>query len=104
VLERSFGLHSRKTNLLSFPPDQLRLYLRISKKMNGLALSPVMDAFCSICQMRIRPQLVNEIMEMKKIVTCEACGRILYWRKSQDEDVTEELADNPDKVDDSTAG
>lgn len=94
----------REALLAQIPPDQLRLYLRISKKMNGLALSPVMDAFCSICQMRVRPQLVNEIMEMKKIVICEACGRILYWQKSRDEDVPEELADNPDKVDDSTAG
>lgn len=94
----------REALLAQIPPDQLKLYLRISKKMNGLVLSPVMDAFCSICQMRIRPQLVHDIMEMKKIIMCEACGRILYWQKLQDEDVPEEKADNPDKADDSTAG
>ena len=87
-----------------FPPDQLKLYLRISKKMNGVALSPVTDDFCSLCQMRIRPQMLNELMEMKKIIICEACGRILYWQKPKDEDIPEEKLDNPDKADDSSAG
>ncbi len=85
------------------PPDQVKLYNRIREKLNGVALSPITDDFCSLCQMRIRPQLVNEIMEMKKIITCEACGRILYWLKPAAEDIPEEKADDPDKVDDSTA-
>jgi predicted nucleic acid-binding Zn-ribbon protein len=85
------------------PPDQLRLYLRISKKMSGIGMSPVTDDFCSLCQMRIRPQLLNELVERKKIILCEACGRILYWQKPQDEEEEEEKADNPNKVDDSTA-
>lgn len=94
----------RESLVPQIPPDQLRLYLRISKKMSGLAMSPVTDDFCSLCQMRIRPQLLNEIMEMKKIIVCEACGRILFWQKPRDkEDEREEIADNPDKVDDSTA-
>jgi len=92
----------RESLLPLIPPDQLKLYLRINKKMNGLAMSSVTDDFCSLCQMRIRPQLLNEIMEMKKIITCEACGRILYWPKPKDEEgEEEEKADNPDKVDDS---
>jgi predicted nucleic acid-binding Zn-ribbon protein len=83
------------------PPDQIRLYNRIRAKLNGVALSPVTDDFCSLCQMRIRPQLVNEIIEMRKIITCEACGRILYWPKPPVEDIPEEKADDPDKADDS---
>ena len=95
-------LKEREELLPRIPPDQLKLYLRISKKMGGLALSPVTDDFCSLCQMRIRPQLLNELMEMKKIILCEACGRILYWKKPPvKEDEAEERADNPDRVDDS---
>ena len=93
----------RRAILPLIPPDQIKLYNRIRAKLNGVALSPVTDDFCSICQMRIRPQLVNEIMEMKKIITCEACGRILYWPKPRSEDIPEEKADDPDKVDDSAA-
>ena len=93
----------RQDILLLIPPDQIKLYNRIRAKLNGVALSPVTDDFCSICQMRIRPQLVNDIMEMRKIITCEACARILYWPKPPAEDIPEEKADDPDKVDDSTA-
>lgn len=93
----------RESLIPLIPPDQVRLYLRISKKMDGIALSRVTDDFCSLCQMRIRPQLLNEIMEMRKIIVCEACGRILYWQKPRDEEAEdEEKTDNPDKVDDTT--
>jgi len=92
----------REAIIPQIPPDQVKLYNRIRGKLAGVALSPVTDDFCSICQMRIRPQLVNEIMEMRKIITCEACGRILYWPKPAAEDVPEEKADDPDRVDDST--
>lgn len=91
----------RESLIPQIPPDQLRLYLRISKKMNGVGMSPVTDDFCSLCQMRIRPQLLNELVEKKKIILCEACGRILNWQKPRDEE--EEKTDNPNKVDDSTA-
>lgn len=83
------------------PPDQIRLYDRIAKKMKGVALSPITDDFCSLCQMRVRPQMLNEIMEMNKIITCEACSRILYWQKPAGKNIPEEKLDNPDKIDDS---
>jgi uncharacterized protein len=85
------------------PPDQLRLYDRVAHKMKGVAMSPVTDDFCSLCQLRIRPQMLNDIMEMNKVITCEACSRILYYKKSADKDVPEEKLDNPDKVDESSA-
>ena len=96
-------IKERRAILPLIPPDQIKLYNRIRAKLNGVALSPVTDDFCSICQMRIRPQLVNEIMEMKKIITCEACARILYWPKPRSEDIPEEKVDDPDKIDDSAS-
>ncbi len=62
------------------PPEQLGLYLTIYEKNNGVALSPVTDDFCSICQIRIRPQIINELIAGDKIILCENCGRILYWK------------------------
>jgi uncharacterized protein len=61
------------------PPEQLDLYLSIYEKNNGVALSPVTDDFCSICQIRIRPQMINELIAGDIIMLCENCGRILYW-------------------------
>ncbi len=93
----------RETLRPQIPPDQIRLYDRVAKKMKGVAMSPVTDDFCSLCQLRIRPQMLNDIMEMNKVITCEACSRILYAKKPADKDVPEEKLDNPDKVDDSPA-
>jgi len=86
---RDVLLKEREAILPTIPPDQARLYLRISRKMSGVAMSPVTDDFCSICQMRVRPQMLDDLMAMKEIMTCEACGRILYWVKPPEEEEDE---------------
>ena len=63
------------------PSEQLNLYLKIFKKKRGIALSLVNEEFCSMCHMRIRPQVINELKGKDKIILCENCGRILYWGK-----------------------
>ena len=59
--------------------EQLRLYEAIAQKKGGVPLSPVKGEFCAMCHMRIRPQMLNEIRDKSKLITCENCGRILYW-------------------------
>jgi predicted nucleic acid-binding Zn-ribbon protein len=61
------------------PADQMKLYMSIFNKKNGAAMSAVKGEFCSLCHVRIRPQMINEIRERTKIYLCENCGRILYW-------------------------
>jgi predicted nucleic acid-binding Zn-ribbon protein len=34
---------------------------------------------------RIRPQVLNELLSTRKLILCENCGRILYWREQTDE-------------------
>jgi predicted nucleic acid-binding Zn-ribbon protein len=63
------------------PSNQINLYNNIFEKKDGIALSPVTDDFCSMCQIRIRPQVLNELKEKKEIILCENCGRILYWKE-----------------------
>ena len=68
------------------PPDQLELYHKIAAKRQGIALSPVHDEFCSLCHMRIRPQVINELKAGQTIILCENCGRILYWEELSEEE------------------
>ena len=76
----------RAAILPGIPAEQVKLYNRIHIKKGGTALSKVTDDFCSLCQMRVRPQLLDELIGRKAIIMCEACGRILYWtRESGDE-------------------
>jgi predicted nucleic acid-binding Zn-ribbon protein len=78
-------LEEEKENLLpKIPSDQMKLYKQISRKKNGIVLSPVTDEFCTMCHMRIRPQMVNELIAGSQIITCENCGRILYYKKNSD--------------------
>ena len=73
-------LTEKKEKLMtSIPDDQIRLYLKIFKSKNGTALSPITDEFCSLCHMRVRPQVLNELRGNEKLILCENCGRILYW-------------------------
>lgn len=79
-------LGQRREELLpSIPPEQFNLYLRISHKKGGTALSPVTDDFCSLCHVRVRPQVLNELLSAGKLILCENCGRILYWREQKAE-------------------
>jgi predicted nucleic acid-binding Zn-ribbon protein len=75
-------LVQEKEKLLNqIPPSQSKLYTDLLRKKNGIALSPVKGEFCSMCHMRVRPQVINELKVEKEIIFCENCGRILYWLK-----------------------
>lgn len=78
------ALNQEKEKLINkIPADQTRLYLKIFNSKNGIPLSPVTGEFCSLCHMRVRPQVLNELKENEKLILCENCGRILYWPKKK---------------------
>ena len=72
-------LKEKEALLPNIPADQITLYNEISSKSNGIALSPVAGEFCSMCHMRIRPQILNELKEENSIILCENCGRIIHF-------------------------
>jgi predicted nucleic acid-binding Zn-ribbon protein len=79
------ALEKEKEELLpKIPSDQMKQYNEISHKKNGIVLSPVTDEFCTMCHMRVRPQMVNELIAGREIITCENCGRILHYIKKSD--------------------
>jgi len=90
--QRSKEEEGKKTKLLKnkerllpkIPPIQVSLYLKIYNNKNGIALSPVRDEFCSMCHMRIRPQMLNELKSENELILCENCGRILYWQEEKE--------------------
>jgi predicted nucleic acid-binding Zn-ribbon protein len=78
-------LTKKKEKLVtSIPDDQIRLYLKIFKSKQGIVLSPITEEFCSLCHMRVRPQVLNELKGNEKLILCENCGRILYWPEKKD--------------------
>jgi predicted nucleic acid-binding Zn-ribbon protein len=83
--EKLKDLEAKREELLpKIPSDQMTLYKQIAKTKNGIVLSPVNEEFCSMCHMRVRPQMVNELIAGTQIITCENCGRILYFVKKSE--------------------
>jgi len=57
-------------------------YERI-RKGRGVAVSEVSAGRCSRCNMTLRPQFFQDLKKADKIMTCESCGRILYYNPPQ---------------------
>ncbi|MGE0101354.1 MAG: zinc ribbon domain-containing protein [Blastocatellales bacterium] len=60
--------------------DARATYERLSKMKSGTPLAEARDYSCLACRMKIRPQVFNDIRRAEKIITCENCGRILYFK------------------------
>ena len=54
-------------------------YERIRGARQGIAVAPVRDDRCSACNVRLRPQLVEEIHAGHTIQSCESCARMLFF-------------------------
>jgi len=79
--EKLAKLLTERTPLLeTLSPDTRSTYDRMSKIKSGLALSEALDYKCLACRMTIRPQVFNDIRRGETLITCENCGRILFFR------------------------
>jgi uncharacterized protein len=72
-------LKERKEIEKSITTDELvPRYERVRKHRGGIAVGPARNEVCEICQVRIRPQVFQEIRKNDQIIACDACQRILY--------------------------
>mgnify|MGYP005809759791 CR=1 FL=1 len=58
--------------------DLLRHYDRVLK-LRGSALSEASDQKCLACNVMLRPQVYNDVRADQQVLTCDSCGRILYY-------------------------
>ncbi|HET6267600.1 MAG TPA: C4-type zinc ribbon domain-containing protein [Acidobacteriota bacterium] len=74
------GLKGRRQGWVDqIPQELLEIYERTAHHRKGIAMAEARDAMCQVCQMRIRPQLFQEIKRNDTIITCESCSRILFF-------------------------
>jgi uncharacterized protein len=73
-------LQSRRQELSHVLSDAVReLYERVRSVRRGVAVAEVRDGCCTRCNVRLRPQAYNDVRTGESIVSCESCGRILYY-------------------------
>ena len=61
------------------PREALAIFARIAHGRRGLAMAEARDGLCTVCHVRLRPQVFNEVRRNAAIVQCDSCTRILYF-------------------------
>jgi predicted nucleic acid-binding Zn-ribbon protein len=60
-------------------PSALSVFESVAKTRRGLAVAEARDGLCSVCHVRLRPQVYQDVRRNSQIVQCESCQRILYY-------------------------
>ena len=71
---------ARGAVVASVEPRLMSLFEQVAKVRKGVALSmATRDGLCSICHVRMRPQVFQQVRANDSVVQCDSCQRILYW-------------------------
>jgi uncharacterized protein len=61
-------------------PKVVALFEQLAKARKGVAISAATrDGLCSVCHVRMRPPVFQQVRQNDTIIQCEHCQRILYW-------------------------
>ena len=63
----------------SLDPGVLRMFEMIARKRNGVAVAEARNGICSVCHVRLRPQVFNTVLRNEEILQCDSCNRILFF-------------------------
>jgi len=69
---------TRGTVAKQLSPEALRLFEHVSKQRKGMAVAEARDGSCSVCHVRMRPQMYNEVRRGENLIQFESCLRILF--------------------------
>jgi len=69
----------RKALVEALDQQVLAIFELISKRRNGVAVAEARDGICTICHVRLRPQVFNTVRRNDAIIQCDSCQRILYF-------------------------
>jgi len=69
----------RKKLVADIDRHVLRIFETTAKGRKGVAVAEAKDGLCTICHVRLRPQVFNEVRKNESIIQCDSCRRILYF-------------------------
>jgi predicted nucleic acid-binding Zn-ribbon protein len=59
--------------------EALAIFERAAHGRKGIAVAEARDGLCTVCHVRLRPQVFNDVRRNAAIIQCESCTRILYY-------------------------
>ena len=80
-LQQKVGvLKTERATLVSQLAGQaLSVFEMVSRRRNGVAMAEAKDGVCTICHVRLRPQVFNTVRRNEAVIQCDHCQRILYF-------------------------
>jgi predicted nucleic acid-binding Zn-ribbon protein len=72
-------------------PATYQRYERARKARKGIAVAEVVGGRCSVCNITLRLQYIQDLKKSEEIMVCESCQRILYYNPPPES--FEDLAD-----------
>ncbi len=77
TLER---LAAGRTELVrDLDPAVLTMFELVARRRNGIAVAEARDGICTVCHVRLRPQVFNTVRRNEQIIQCDSCQRVLYF-------------------------
>jgi hypothetical protein len=70
---------SRQGVMAELPAPVLALFEQVSKGRRGVAVAEAREGHCTSCNVRLRPQVFNDIRKNDSLIQCDTCQRILYF-------------------------
>lgn len=59
--------------------EALSTFDLVSRRRNGVAIAEAKDGICTVCHVRLRPQVFNTVRRNEAVIQCDSCNRILYF-------------------------
>ncbi|HLD69916.1 MAG TPA: C4-type zinc ribbon domain-containing protein [Candidatus Omnitrophota bacterium] len=74
------NLKKQRDEIIGQIPEDIRsLYDLVIQKKQGIALARINGENCGACQIKLRPQILNQVLLAEELIVCENCSRILYF-------------------------
>jgi predicted nucleic acid-binding Zn-ribbon protein len=71
---------ARAELLKDLEPRLIAIFEQVARARKGVAISmATRDGLCSLCHVRLRPPVFQQVRHNDSIIQCESCHRILYW-------------------------
>lgn len=71
---------SRATLVKDLDPRLMALFEQVSRVRKGIAVTTATrDGLCTVCHVRLRPQVFQLVRQNDSIIQCDSCQRILYY-------------------------
>jgi predicted nucleic acid-binding Zn-ribbon protein len=84
-LDGALANKKRKRTMITkkMSPELMALYQTLKEKRRT-AVVPARFGACQGCNVRIPPQMFNEVQKNEAIIVCPSCNRVLYWEDKID--------------------